>query len=161
VLTGVYWIPRLRNSIISVEQMDEGGSRVLIEGDVLKIWDRQRRLLARVQRTENRMYRLELQVARPLCLAVHQDDEAWWWHERLSHANFGSLEKLEMVRGLPLISHAEQFCDTCVGQASSWRVPEAEQVLREQCTGASERRSLLAGQASDSRRAALLSTTCR
>jgi hypothetical protein len=25
VLTGVYWIPRLRNSIISVRQMDEGG----------------------------------------------------------------------------------------------------------------------------------------
>jgi hypothetical protein len=46
VLTGVYWIPRLRNSIISVMQMDEVGSRVLIEGDVLKIWDRQRRLLA-------------------------------------------------------------------------------------------------------------------
>jgi hypothetical protein len=63
------------------------------------------------------MYRLELQVARPLCLAMHQDDEAWRWHERLSHTNFGSLEKvskLEMVRGLPLIIHAEQFCDTCV-----------------------------------------------
>jgi transposase InsO family protein len=63
------------------------------------------------------MYRLELQVARPLCLAVHQDDDAWHWHERLGHANFGSLEKMgrmEMVRGLPPISHAEQFCDTCV-----------------------------------------------
>jgi transposase InsO family protein len=48
---------------------------------------------------------------------VHQDDDAWRWHERLGHANFGSLEKmgrLEMVRWLPPISHAEQFCDTCV-----------------------------------------------
>jgi hypothetical protein len=63
------------------------------------------------------MYRLELQVARPLCLAVHQDDDAWRWHERLSHANFRSLKKmgrLEMVHGLPPISHAEQFCDTCI-----------------------------------------------
>jgi hypothetical protein len=81
VLTDVYWIPRPRNSIISVGQMDEGSSCVLIEGGMLKIWDRQRRLLARVQRTENRMYRLELQVARPLCLVVHRDDEAWRWHE--------------------------------------------------------------------------------
>jgi transposase InsO family protein len=91
--------------------------RVLIEGRVLRVWDRRHRLLARVQRTENRMYQLELQVARPLCLAVHQDDDAWRWHERLGHANFGSLEKmgrLEMVRGLPPISHAEQFCDTRV-----------------------------------------------
>jgi hypothetical protein len=76
ILTSVYWIPRLKNSIISVGRMDEGGARVLIEGGVLRVWDRQQRLLARVQRTENRMYRLELQVARLLCLAVHQDDDA-------------------------------------------------------------------------------------
>jgi hypothetical protein len=48
VLTGVYWIPRLKNSIISVGQMDEGGARVLIEGGVLRVWDRRHRLLARV-----------------------------------------------------------------------------------------------------------------
>jgi hypothetical protein len=76
-LTGVYWVPRLKNSIISIGQMDEGGARVLIEGRVLQVWDRRHRLLARVQRTENRMYRLELQVARPLCLTVHQNDDAW------------------------------------------------------------------------------------
>jgi hypothetical protein len=76
ILTSVYWIPCLKNSIISVGRMDEGGARVLIEGGVLRVWDRQQRLLARVQRTENRMYRLELQVARLLCLAVHQDDDA-------------------------------------------------------------------------------------
>jgi hypothetical protein len=73
--------------------------------------------IAQVQRTENHMYRLELQVARPLYLVVHQDDDAWRWHEGLGHANFGSLEKmgkLEMVRELLLISHAEQFYDTCV-----------------------------------------------
>jgi hypothetical protein len=81
VLTGVYWIPRLKNSIISIGQMDEGGARMLIEGRVLRVWDRRHRLLARVQRTNNRMYRLELQVARPLCLTVHQDDDAWRWHE--------------------------------------------------------------------------------
>jgi hypothetical protein len=48
VLTGVYWIPRLKNSIISVGQMDEGGAHVLIEGGVLRVWDRQHRHLARV-----------------------------------------------------------------------------------------------------------------
>jgi hypothetical protein len=41
VLTSMYWIIHLRNSIISVGQMDEGGLRVLIKGGVLKIWDRQ------------------------------------------------------------------------------------------------------------------------
>jgi hypothetical protein len=111
VLMGMYWIPRLKNSIISVGQMDEGGSRVLIEGGVLLIWDCQRCLLAWVQRIENRMYRLEPQVTRPiyLALAVHQNDDAWRWHER-RHANFRSKEKMgrmEMVRGLLSISHTK------------------------------------------------------
>jgi hypothetical protein len=30
------------------------------------------------------MYRLELQVARPLSLAVHQNDDAWHWHKQLA-----------------------------------------------------------------------------
>jgi hypothetical protein len=53
------------------QKMDEGGSRMPIEGGVLKIWDQQRYLFAWVQRTENCMYR-ESHVP---------DDEAWWWHE--------------------------------------------------------------------------------
>jgi hypothetical protein len=61
--------------------MDEGGVCMLIEGGVLLVWDCRHRFLTRVQRTENRMYRLELQVARPLCLAVHQDDDTWRWYE--------------------------------------------------------------------------------
>jgi hypothetical protein len=146
-LTGVYWIPRLKNSIISVGQMDEGGAHVLIEGGVLWVWDRRHRLLARVQRTKNRMYWLELQVARPLCLAVHQDDDAWRWHERLGHTNFGSLEKmgrLEMVCGLPPISHAEQFCDTCVlakhrrgvfPKQSKYRVDKALELVHDDLCG--------------------------
>jgi transposase InsO family protein len=127
--------------------MDEGGARVMIEGGVLRVWDRQHRLLARVQRTENRMYQLELQVARPLCLAVHQDDDAWRWHERLGHVNYGSLEKmgrLEIVRGLPLISHAKQFCDTCVlakhrrggfPKQSKYRVNKALELVHDDLCG--------------------------
>jgi len=37
LLTGVYYIPALKNSIISVGQLDENGSRVEIEDGVLRI----------------------------------------------------------------------------------------------------------------------------
>ena len=37
----VYYIPRLKNSNISVGQLDEGGSKVNIEEGVMRIWDRQ------------------------------------------------------------------------------------------------------------------------
>jgi hypothetical protein len=134
---------------------------VLIESGVLRVWDQRHRLLARVQRTENRMYQLKLQVTRPLCFAVHQDDDAWRWHERLGHANFGSLEKmgrLEMVRGLPPISNAEQFGDTCVLIKHRRGVfLKQSKYRRWACT----RRSLRAGQAGNPRWAALFPTAHR
>jgi hypothetical protein len=39
LLTGVYYIPALRNSVISLGQLDENASRVLIEHGILRIWD--------------------------------------------------------------------------------------------------------------------------
>ena len=65
LLTGVYYIPTLRNSI-SLGQLDENGSRVVVEDGVMRIWDRRRRLLAKVSRSTNRLYVLNVQVAQPL-----------------------------------------------------------------------------------------------
>jgi hypothetical protein len=90
LLTGVYNIPALRNSIISLGQLDESGSRVEIEHGVLRIWDHRRRLLVKVNRS-NRLYVLHAQVAQPLCLAARRDDDAWRWHERFGHLNFEAL----------------------------------------------------------------------
>jgi hypothetical protein len=39
LLTGVYYIPALRNSVISLGQLDENGSRVEVEQGVMRIWD--------------------------------------------------------------------------------------------------------------------------
>jgi hypothetical protein len=55
LLTGVYYIPALRNSIISLGQLDENGSRVEIKDEVMRIWDRHRRLLAKETRGTNRL----------------------------------------------------------------------------------------------------------
>jgi len=117
LLTSVYYIPALRNSIISLGQLDENGSSVLIKHGILRIWDRHGRLLAKVTRGANRLYVLNVQVAQPLCLAARRDDEAWQWHERFGHLHFEALKRLsttEMVRGLPCLDHVEQFYDVCV-----------------------------------------------
>jgi transposase InsO family protein len=117
LLTGVYYILALRNSIISLGQLDESGSRVEINDRVMRIWDRHRHLLAKVTRGTNRLYVLNVQVAQPLCLAARWDDVAWQWHERFGHLHFEALKRLNdkgMVRGLPSLDHVEQFCDVCV-----------------------------------------------
>jgi hypothetical protein len=77
LLTGVYYIPVLRNSIISLGHLDESGSCVEIKDGVMRIWDRHHHLLAKVTRGTNRLYVLNVQVAQPLCLAACWDDEAW------------------------------------------------------------------------------------
>jgi hypothetical protein len=93
-LTGVYYNPRLKNSIISIGQLDERGACVLIRRRVLHIWDQQGRLLVRVERDRNRLYRLHLEIAQPTCLSARRDDIAWRWHERFGHLNFDALEKM-------------------------------------------------------------------
>jgi hypothetical protein len=146
LLTGVYYIPALRNSIVSMRQLDESGSRVEINDGVMRIWDRHRRLLAKVTRGTNRLYVLNVQVAQPLCLTVRRDDEAWQWHERFRHLHFEALKRLSakgMVRGLSSFDHVEQFYDVCVltkqrrlpfPQQSSFRAKERlELVHRDLC----------------------------
>jgi hypothetical protein len=99
LLTGVYYITTLTNSIISLGQLDESGSRVEINEGVMRIWDRHHRLLAKVTRGTNRLYVLNVLVAQPLCLATRCDDEAWQWHERFGHLHFEAL-KLLSAKGM-------------------------------------------------------------
>jgi hypothetical protein len=53
LLIRVYYIPSLRNSIISLGQLDESGSHVEIKNGVMSIWDHHHRLLAKVTRGTN------------------------------------------------------------------------------------------------------------
>ena len=66
----MYYIPQLRSSIISIEQLDERGSKVLIKDGVLRIRDREQRVLAKVKRSRNRLYLLDLKVEQPVCLVA-------------------------------------------------------------------------------------------
>jgi len=113
----VYYIPKLRSNIVSIGQLDERGCQVLIDGGVLRIRDRERKLLAKVERDRNRLYTLALRIARPVCLAARCDDAAWRWHARFGHLSFDALARMArqgMVRGLPLIEHAGELCDSCL-----------------------------------------------
>jgi hypothetical protein len=116
-LTGVYYIPWLRTSIINIGQLDECGYEVGIRGGVLSLRDENQRLLARIQRGPGRLYKVALRIARPVCLSAHTGDEAWRWHARFGHVNLSSLKKMssaEIVRGLPELDCVEQLCEACL-----------------------------------------------
>jgi hypothetical protein len=116
-LTGVYYIPRLKASILSIGQLDETGCHVDINGGILRIFDQHGVLLAKVTRDNSRLYYLDLVVGRPVCLAAHASEAVWQWHARYGHLNFGSLQKLatqRIVRGLPELTQVEKVCDSCL-----------------------------------------------
>jgi hypothetical protein len=67
----VYFIPRLKSSIVSLRQLDETGCRINIDRGVLRICDEHGHLLAKVPREAPCLYYLKLHIGRPVCLAEH------------------------------------------------------------------------------------------
>ena len=89
----------------------------MLEDEVLRVRDRERWLLLKVNRGRNRLYVTKLQVTQPVCLAARLGDDTWLWHGRFGHISFDALARLgrhNMVRGLPTIEHVEELCDSCL-----------------------------------------------
>ena len=100
---------------ISISQLDERGSEVLIKDRVLRIRDREQRLLAKVKRSLNQLYLLNLKVEQPVCLVARHTKEPWMWHARFKHLSLNTLGWLEkMVRGLSHMKPGGELCDSCL-----------------------------------------------
>jgi len=118
ILSDVYYIPRLRSNLISLGQLTEIGHKILLDENELEVVEKQSdRLIMKVPRTVNTMYKIELNTVEPVCLMASIENEAWLWHGRLGHVNFRSLKQLVgkgMAFGVPVISHPEQVCSDCL-----------------------------------------------
>ncbi|KAI3802282.1 hypothetical protein L1987_30412 [Smallanthus sonchifolius] len=81
------------------------------------MYDNGGRLVMKVQRSQNRLYKIILNLAKPACLATMMDDDTWLWHARMGHVNFGCLESISrkgIVHGLPDLSHPSKVCEGCI-----------------------------------------------
>jgi hypothetical protein len=76
-LNGVYYIPWLTTNIVSLGRMDEEGFKVVIEEGILRLFDLQRQLLAKVLRSPSQLYLLDMNLATPVCLTACVGDVAW------------------------------------------------------------------------------------
>jgi hypothetical protein len=94
-LTEVFYIPKLRSNLISLGQLTETGHRIVLDDDILEVFQKiPFRLIMKVERTLNRMYKKEMEIATPVCFLAGVSEEAWLWHGRLGHTNFHSLKQL-------------------------------------------------------------------
>jgi hypothetical protein len=46
----------------------------------MRLWDEQKRFLAKVQHLSNRLYVLDLNIAQPMGLVANGADGTWLWH---------------------------------------------------------------------------------
>lgn len=125
-LTDVFFIPKLHSNLISLGQLTESGHKIVMDDDLLEVMEKNPfRLIMKVDRTLNRLYRVELNIAEPVCFLMSVSDEAWLWHGHLGYANFKSIKLLadkEMALGVPVIKHPDQLCQACL-EAKQTRTP--------------------------------------
>jgi hypothetical protein len=92
VFTKVYFIPKLKTNIISVDQLNEIGFQILIDSNVLSIIlsirDVERRLVAKISHAPNRLYVLHTNIARSICYMACTEEDSWRWHAWLGHLGF-------------------------------------------------------------------------
>jgi hypothetical protein len=69
MFTDVYFISRLRSSVISLGQLGELHYDICICCGVLTIHDRHPNLIVKVKHALNRLYKLTMHPVQPLCLS--------------------------------------------------------------------------------------------
>ncbi|KAL8107456.1 hypothetical protein AgCh_024022 [Apium graveolens] len=111
----VYFIPDLCNNIISLGQRSENGNKVILKEDYLWIYDGQERLVMKVQRSANRLYKITLEtVPDPMCLMSKREELPRLWHARLGHVNYKTMNMMSekgIVRGFPEFTQLKEICE--------------------------------------------------
>lgn len=80
VLHKVYYIPALCNNIISLGQLAEVGNNVILNGDHLWVYDKDAKLVIKVKRSFNRLYKIVIYSGDADCLLSKTDENSLLWH---------------------------------------------------------------------------------
>ncbi|GKC36157.1 retrotransposon protein, putative, unclassified, partial [Tanacetum coccineum] len=116
-LDEVYYIPDLCSNIISLGQLAEGGDEIKIKDPFLWVHDEAGKLLMKVGRSPNRLYKIELEEVSSMCLTARFSDPTWLWHMRMGHINFTSMKHMaekKMIEGMPRLDIPSQPCEGCL-----------------------------------------------
>lgn len=117
VFTDVFYIPTLSNNIISLGQMSEEGNKVVLDGEFLWVYGGDGRLLMKVKRSANRLYKIMLEESHNRCLLTRSEEKSQLWHARLGHVNWNAMnfiKRNEMVVGLPILVQPKEACTWCL-----------------------------------------------
>jgi transposase InsO family protein len=152
IITNVFFVPGLKNSLLSMGQLVEKGLAILIQQEKYKIYHSDRGLIMEITMSSNRMFKLFAQVQlkdsnEQTCFNTSSEETVMLWHNRYRHLSFTGLNLLhqkEMVTGLPKLCTSTKVCEDClIGKQhrhffpaeSSWRATQVLQLIHSDICG--------------------------
>lgn len=151
VIGDAYYIPELKNNLLSVGQLLERNLHVLFKKDVCSVFHPTRGKIAESTMSKNRMFALFVEPCSnneaTKCLQTSSSDCAVLWHQRYGHLSYKGLRTLsyrKMVVGLPVIATSKVTCEACMKgkqhrapfpKRSTWRATKRLQLIHSDICG--------------------------
>jgi len=119
VITGVFFVPGLKSNLLSIGQLQEKGLAILIQNGKCKIYHPTQGLIIETTMSSNRMFILlaQCQTNEQTCCNTMTEESARVWHRRYGHLHYNGLKTLQkknMVHGLPQIQEPAKLCEECM-----------------------------------------------
>ena len=113
----VYFVPDLKNNILSLGQLLEKGYSIFMEKKIMFLKDKNGSTIAQIEMSQNRMFKLNLRNIQETCIQVKIHDKATLWHRRVGHLHYGGVKEMSnkgIVHGIPSMDFSGNFCEDCV-----------------------------------------------
>ena len=149
----VYYVPDLKNNLLSIGQLQEMGLGILFKDGKCKVFHPKRGLIIQTTMSINRMFILfpdnesSSQEQAGQCLHTGTQNLGSLWHRRYGHLSYKGLRTLlykNIVHGLPHISASDSACIECIKgkqnrdpipNKSTWRATQKLELIHTDICG--------------------------
>ena len=93
----------MKTNLLSLGQLLEKGFVMRMNDNCLKVFDKVQKLVIKADLSQNKTFRIGMNILKHKCLATSENKMEWLWHHRFGHLNFKDLHLLtwhKMVEGL-------------------------------------------------------------
>ncbi|MCI01710.1 retrovirus-related pol polyprotein from transposon tnt 1-94 [Trifolium medium] len=141
VIIDVYFLPGLKNNLLSIGQLQQKNVTIIFSNDQCKVYHDHSDLIISTHMSANRMYVIHASVITPMCLQTVKESQTHLWHCKYAHLSYkglNTLVKKEMVKGLPFLQETEEICCDCaigkqhrdsIPKIANWRASEKLQLV--------------------------------
>lgn len=149
VISNVYYIPELKNNLLSIGQLQDKGLSILIQHGKCMIYHPTKGLIMETIMSGNKMFCLvaSMMPNESTCFQNVSENESYLWHCRFGHLSYQGLRTLfykKMVNGLPSIQIPKKLCTECLigkqhrdsmSKKSLWRASNKLQLVHADICG--------------------------